>query len=229
MENDYEEIDLRELIQIILRKWWLIIIITVISGIGAYLVTSFYIEPVYESSTSLFIGKEQNEIAGISIADLQVGNKLIVDYREIAQTRMIAQAIIDELNLNMNINTFRQNISINNVKDSRLFTIKFQHSNPQLAADIANAVAKELSIKVSDIIDVENIQVIDKALVPVNPIKPNKMLNTAIACVLGVMLSLFIIMLIEFIDNTIKTEDDIERHLGLAVIGVIPKFKGEDK
>jgi len=229
MENEYEEIDLKELIHVIVRKWWIIVILVLVSGIGAYLVTSFYIEPIYESSTSLFIGKEQNEIAGISIADLQVGNKLIVDYREIAQTRMIAEAVIDNLNLNMDLTTFRQNISINNVKDSRLFTIKFQHTNPQLAADIANDVAQELIIKVSEIIDIENIQVIDKALVPINPVKPNKMLNTAIACVLGAMVSLFIIMLIEFLDNTIKTEADIERHLGLPVVGVIPKFKGEDR
>lgn len=229
MENEYEEIDLRELIQVVLRKWWLIVILTIISGIGAFVITFFYIEPVYESSTSLFIGKEQNEIAGISIADLQVGNKLIIDYREIAQTRMIAEAVINNLELNMELITFRKNISINNVKDSRLFTIKFQHTNPQLAADIANNVAKELIIKVSEIIDVENIQVIDKALVPVNPIKPNEKLNTLIACVLGAMISLFIIMLMEFLDNTIKTEADIEKHLGVPVIGVIPKFKGEDR
>jgi len=229
VENEYEEIDLRELIQVILRKWWLIVILTIISGIGAFLITSFYIQPVYESSTSLFIGKEQNEIAGISISDIQVGNKLIVDYREIAETRMIAEVVIENLELNMDLTTFRKNISINNVKDSRLFTIKFQHTNPQLAADIVNNVAEVLIIKVSDIIDVENIQVIDKALVPVNPIKPNKMLNTVIACVLGAMVSLFIIMLMEFLDNTIKTESDIEKYLGLLAVGVIPKFKGGDR
>ena len=67
-----------------------------------------------------------------------------------------------------------------------------------------------------------DIQVIDKAILPENPIKPNKVMNVLIAFVLGTMIGLFIVFLLEYLDNKIKTTQDIEKHLGLSVIGVIP-------
>lgn len=229
MENEYQEIDLRELIRVVLKRWWIIAILFVISTVSAYLVTTYYMKPVYEAKTSLFIGKEKSSIGSISLGDLQLNSKLITDYREIAKSRLVAEEVINNLGLNMELEDFRSNLSISTVKDSRLFTINVQHTNPKVATDVANEIANTLVVKVSEIIEVKNVQVIDKALVPINPVKPSKKLNVIIAGMLGGMLALFIIFLIEFFDNTVKAEDDVERHLGLTVIGVIPKFKGEER
>ncbi|GMQ56969.1 hypothetical protein AN1V17_13630 [Vallitalea sediminicola] len=228
MENEYQEIDLRELIRVILRKWWIIAIFLVIGTVSTYLVTTYYMKPVYEAKTSLFIGKEKGDIGSISLGDLQLNSKLITDYREIAKSRLVADEVINNLNINMDLKAFRSNLSISTVKDSRLFTINVQHTNPKLATDIANEIANTLVVKVSEIIEVKNVQVIDKALVPTSPVKPNKKLSVAIAGILGCMIGLFIIFLMEYFDNTFKAEEDVEKHLGLTVIGVIPKFKGEE-
>ncbi|WP_304942514.1 YveK family protein [Vallitalea guaymasensis] len=229
MENEYQEIDLRELIRVVFRKWWIIAIFLVIGTVSTYLVTTYYMKPVYEAKTSLFIGKEKGDIGSISLGDLQLNSKLITDYREIAKSRLVADEVINNLNLKMDLKAFRSNLSISTVKDSRLFTINVQHTNPRLATDIANEIANTLVVKVSEIIEVKNVQVIDKALVPTSPVKPNKKLNIAIAGILGCMIGLFIIFLIEYFDNTFKAEEDVEKHLGLTVIGVIPKFKGEEQ
>ena len=231
MEEQFEEIDLRELVTIIIRKWWLILALFILSTSITYYVTDQWMDPVYEAKTSLFIGKEQNEIGGIgvSLSELQTFNQLIVDYKELAETRLVVETIIEKLNLNMDIATFQEALMVNTIKDSRLFTVSFQHTNPELAADVANAVAVELMEKATEIVEVENIRIIDEALVPRNPIKPNKLMNTAIAGVLGVMLGVFIIFLLEFFDNTIKNEQDVEKKLGLTTIGLIPYFEGEDR
>lgn len=231
MEQEYEEIDLRELLAMIISKWYIIVILFVLSSSAAYIVTDKFMEPIYESKTSLFIGKEKDSIGGIgvSLSDLQTSNKLIIDYQQIAKTRLVIEKVIDKLNLNMSLKTFRNSLQVSSIKDSRLFTVSFQHTNPQLAADIANAVADELLLNATKIIEVKNIRVIDTALVPTAPIKPSKMQNTAIAGVLGIMIAVFIIFMLEFFNNTIKTEEDIEKKLGLTTIGLIPYFEGEKR
>nr|WP_276537088.1 GNVR domain-containing protein [Anaerosalibacter massiliensis] len=78
--------------------------------------------------------------------------------------------------------------------------------------------------KVKEIMKVENIQVIDRAQEPEEPIKPRPKLNMAIAGVLGLMISIFLVFILEYLDNTIKTPDDVEYHLGLPIIGTIPKM-----
>ncbi|NLY36248.1 MAG: hypothetical protein GX046_03310 [Tissierellia bacterium] len=78
---------------------------------------------------------------------------------------------------------------------------------------------------VKEIMLVENVQIIDKAILPKNPIKPKKLMNIAIAGVLGLMLGVFITFIVEFLDNTIKSKEDIEKYLGLPVLGMIPDDK----
>lgn len=231
MEQEYVVKDLKELLDVIISRWWLIVLLCVICSVGGYIVTATLIKPIYESETSLFLGKEQGEIAGldISLSQLQVYNQLIMDYRELSKTRMIIVQVINDLELNMDIKTFRKSLYIESIKDSRLFTVKFQHTNPQLATDIVNAVAGQLALKATEIVEVQNIRVIDKALVPEEPIKPNIILYTGVLGALGLMLAIFIILLIDFLDNTIKDENDVEKQLGLNVIGVIPLFKGEGR
>lgn len=231
MEQEYDEIDLRELFAIIMRRWWLIVVFFVLSTTITYFVTDRFMDPIYEAKSSLFLGKEQNEIGGIgvSLSELQTFNQLIVDYKELAETRLVIDEVIEKLGLNIDIKTFRDSLRIDTIKNSRLFTISFQHSNPQLAADITNAVAEELLIKATEIVEVKNIRIIDTALVPEKPIKPRKLVNTTIAGVLGIMIAVFAVFILEFFNNTIKTEEDIEKKLGLTTIGLIPSFEGEEK
>lgn len=231
MEQDYQGIDLKEVTIIILRKWWLIPLLFILCSGAAFFITDKYIEPIYEAETSLFLGKEEGDIAGfdISLSELQAYSQLIIDYRELSKTRMIIEQVIDNLQINMDVKTFRDSLFVDSIVDSRLFTIKFQHTNPKLAADVANAVAEQLIIKVTEIVDVQNIRVIDRAMAEEKPIKPNKLLNLTIAGVLGIMLAIFIIFVIHLLNNTVKDEKDIEKEFGLTVIGVIPLFNGEGR
>lgn len=229
MEKEYEEIELRKLLSVILKKWWIIALCLVVGTVATYIISTKYIQPVYEARTSLFIGKEKGDIRSISIGDFQLNSKLITDYREIAKSRLVATEVITNLGLNMPISTFRYNLSISTVKDSRLFTIKVKHANAKVAKDVANEIATVLVEKVAQIIDVKNVQVIDEALEPSAPIQSNKRKNIAIAGAISIMVGLLIIFIIQLFDHTMKSEEDVERHLGLTVIGVIPKFKGGER
>ncbi|NLY78042.1 MAG: hypothetical protein GX080_08190 [Tissierellia bacterium] len=154
--------------------------------------------------------------------DILLNQKLVSTYGQLVKTRAVADEVIRNLNLDISYEAFREKVNVNLVQDTEIIRLEVVDTNPALAAEIANETAQVFMESVKDIMKVENIQVIDEARVPDKPIKPRPMLNMAIAGVLGLMIGVFITFLLEFLDNTIKTPDDVERHLELPVIGTIP-------
>jgi len=98
------------------------------------------------------------------------------------------------------------------------------NTNPDLAASIANSMADEFSKAVIDIKKVDSVSIVDTAVTPTHPVKPNKKLNVLIAFVVGLMASVGLVFLLEYMDNTVKTSDDVEKLLGIPVLGVIPNY-----
>lgn len=229
MDQEYQEIDLRELLHIVLAKWWLILIFLVLSTVLAAYITISFITPMYEAKSTLFIGKESDSIAGISFSDLQVDNKLVVDYRELIKTRLVTEEVIGDLNLDISVNEFIERLSVTTIKDSRFIHITFQDSNPKTSAMIANKLSATLVDKAVDVVGVENVMIVDHAIVPQGQVSPNLKMNVTISGMLGIMLGLFCVFLLHMLDNTVKREEDIEKHLGLSVLGVVPLFDGEER
>jgi len=225
MGEEYQEIDLLELIGIVLRKWWLILIFVIIAGGISYYFTINYITPTYEAKATLFIGKEADLLGEFSLTDLNLDNKLVVDYRELLKTRLVTEAVIQELGLNVSTTRLVDNLSVMTVSDSRFIHIAFIDTNPEIAASITNKLSEVLVDTVVDVIGIQNVQIVDAAIVPIKPIGPNLRMNVAIAIVLGGMLALFVIFILHLVDNTIKKEEQLEKKLGLPVLGVIPKHK----
>ncbi len=222
-----QEIDLKELLYMLRVRWWIVALVFFMAVTASAYVSFLVLEPVYESRTSLFVGKEETNIGPVSLTDLNLGQSLVSDYREILRSRLVAREVIEKLDLDMSIRNIQSRINVNTVSDARMFSIGFESSDPQLATDIANALAVSLIDKAAEIIEIDSVQVIDHAEVPINPIKPNKTLNLAIAGVLGIMLGVFLVFLLEFLDHTIKSEKDVEKHLAIPLLGGIPLFVGD--
>lgn len=217
--------ELREYLQIIRKRIWIVVALTLVAAIISSIVSFFVLEPIYQSNTTLYVGKKTDGQEAMVYNDLLLNNQLVKDYRELVKSRLIARTVIDELQLHdMTAGQLAGKLSVNLKNDTRLIEITAQDTDPELAMVIANKVAEVFKQKVVELMDVENVQVIDRAEVPISPVKPKKELNIAIATFIGLMTGLGIIFLIEYLDNTIKTPEDIEKHLGLPVIGTIPVF-----
>ncbi len=225
-----EEISLRDLF-FILRKWMpLIIALTVIAVVIAGVLSFYVLEPEYQTFTTLMVGKPKDyqSDARLEYNEILLNQKLVSTYGELVKSRTVVDKVIGNLNLDMNYNTFTNKVSVNLVKDTEIIKIQVTDHDPYLAADIANETAKVFMDTVKEIMKVENVQVIDDAQPSLIPVKPKPKLNMAIAGVLGLMIGVFFSFLVEYLDNTIKSEEDVERHLGLAVLGGIPEVRGKD-
>jgi len=229
MKSDLMEIELREIIGIIMRKWWVIGLFFLIAVLTSFVVSFYFLQPVYKAEATLFVGKEGTKVGGIDLGEIQLNDKLVLDYREIIKSRLAAREIIGQLNLDMKIEDFQERVTVTTVNNSRLMKIAFLSTSPQMAMDVANALSDFIVKKAEEIVDVKNVKVIDTAELPVTPIKPNKKMNIAISGVIGIMLGIGLVLLLEYLDFTIKDNEDVERYLKLNVIGEIPRFNGEKR
>ncbi len=225
-EEEFNEIDLREIFQII-RKYLILIIITpiIFAAIGAA-VSIYLIEPVYESSTTLIVREDKAAEEAISISDVNLSKSLVYTYAEMAKS----YTVLDNTAKTLNIDKLNSdNITVSPVKDTQILKVAVQNTDPVLARDIADTLVEEFTMEIQRITKTNNVAVVDYARLPLEPVKPNIVMNTAIAGILGLMVILLIVFLKEYFDNTAKTEKDIENLLGLPILGAVPNFNHGSK
>ena len=219
-----EVIDLREYLSIIKKKWFIMAILCVVC-VAASTVYSFFIaKPVYQAETTLIVKTEKTEGTNTVTSDqIKTTQQLAITYGEIIKSRKVLDDVIKNLDLDESYGQLSGKISVSTVSDTQIIKVSVQDTNKSNAAKIANEIPKVFAKEAIRIADANGVEVIDKAQTPVNPVSPNKKMNILIAGVLGVMIGLFIIILIEFLNTKIKTPQDIEKELGLPLLGVIPE------
>lgn len=221
-----ETIDLRDYFFILKKKIGVILTSMIICGLISGIVSFFALTPIYQANTSLIVNKEVgNKVTEMTTTDdLNYVQKLAITYGEIIKSRAVITPTIEKLDLNMTYEELASAVSVTNVSDTQIIKISVQHENPKVAMKICNTIPSIFSEEVQRIVKASGVEVIDKAILPTNPIKPNKKMNVLIAMVLGVMVSVFIIFLIEALNTKIKEPKDIEEKLGIPVFGVVPKY-----
>ena len=225
MENQEITIDLRQLFQVFVKRWWIVVSAVFVFLIIGGLLSVYILSRGYKADTTLYIGKNVEQKTDITYNDMMLGTQLVKDYRELVQSRMISNTVIKELGLkDITSEQLSGKLIVTSKNDTRVIQISTEDNNPQLAMDITNKVADIFKTKVQEIMKVENVQIIDQAELPKTPVRPNKLLYLAISFVLGLVVGVGIIILIEFLDNTIKTPEDVAKYLELPVIGTIPVF-----
>jgi capsular polysaccharide biosynthesis protein len=220
-----EQIDLRELFGIIIKRAWVIVLITIMSVLISGVVTFFLLIPVYETSTTMMVSRAQ-EITDTNLQyqDILISHRLVNTYREITTSNRVLYRAIDALGLNMTADEIREMVSVTALRDTEIIKISVENTDKNFAANLANVIAQMFMEEVVEIMRIDNVQIIDTAGLPEVPVRPRPLLNIALAGVLGFMLGLGLVFLIEYLDNTVKTSEVIEKRLELPVIGVIPSF-----
>lgn len=220
-----ETIDLREYLAIIKKKAWIIAAITVVTTFVSAFLSFFVLSPVYEAKTTLIVNTDQKNDDTITGDEFSVTQRLAVTYGEIIKSRTVLEPVIEKLGLDISYEALSKMVTVSPVKDTQIINISVQDTNPLKAKDIANSIPEVFTKEVKRITKANSVEVIDKAVEPLSPIKPNKLMNVLIAFVLGIMIGLFVVFLIEYMDNKMKTPQDVEKHLDLPILGVIPKEK----
>jgi len=224
-----ETISLKELFQTIKKRMSMILLITftavAVSGILSY----FVLTPIYSVSTQILVNKTSDDIQ-YNYSEVQTNLQLINTYNVIIKSDRILDIVAEEVNGNFTASQLKEKITVSSEQNSQVITLAVEDEDPNTAATIANKTAEVFQNQIAEIMKVDNVSILAKAEVSetLSPVKPKPLLNIAIALVVGLMAGVGVAFLLEYLDNTIKTESDIEKLLELPVLGVISTISESD-
>ena len=227
--EEVKEIDLMEVAALIQHWLWLIIIVGLAFGAATYAYSSFIMKPIYVSTTKIYILSKNNTNENLTYADTQLSTLLAKDFQELIKSRYVLETIIDKLELDENYEELADKITVSNTKDTRIISINVEDDNPARAQYLADAVREVASIHIRDVMDIEAVNIVDEANLPLLPTKPAKTKLTAIGFLVGVALIVGILVLRFYFDDSIKTSDDVEKYLGITTLSMIPLMQSEEK
>ena len=222
-----EEIDLKEMFDYFLgRVSWIIIAVALAVAVGN-VYTMFTRVPMYRSTTTLVLVSENKDSASYNTSEQQLNKNLVGTYSEIIKSRTILNAVIRNLDLDYSYTTLQNRITVSSVNNTEIIRIAVADSDPKVATKIANEIANVFVSEINKFYKLNNVSVLDRAENNSVPYNVNYLKDNAIYIMIGLVLSCGIIFIFFYFDTTIKTSEEIEKKLGLTVVGIVPKVGKE--
>lgn len=219
--DDVIEIDLVELLGVILHNLWIIIVSGVIVAAAALLVSYFIITPKYESVTKIYVISKTNADT-MTYSDLQAGSTLTKDYKELVKSRPVLEEVLAETGIDVELKDLEEQITVEVPTDTRIVSITVEDKDPYEARIIADSVRIAASKHIREVMDTEAVNVVEEASLPIEKSSPSIRKNIVIGYAVGLFIAIAIVILNYIMDDTIKTPDDVEKFLGVSVLGSIP-------
>ncbi|BAU28090.1 capsular exopolysaccharide synthesis family protein [Aneurinibacillus soli] len=228
--TDHTAIDLRQLLSIILKRLWIIVLLTVVTTVTAACISLFYLTPIYEAKALLLVNNTQpNKIT--MVRDVERDLKLVDTYAELMKSRSVMTQAIIQMKSKMSPQQLTNKVTVNRLNTSQLISITVMDQRHEEAVRIVNTLAEVSQKQVNGLMKEDNLHIIELAYVEDHPIpaKPKPLINTLIGLLVGLLAGVAICLLLEYWDDTINAAGDIEKTTGLPVLAVIPKIKSLNK
>jgi len=216
------ELDLKGMLRILRRRWWLLLLIPIMAGVGANFITAQQ-TPTYETTVTLRVYPAAGDADDFSFSSVEGTKTLIETFRRLLTSRVVLSSVIDELGLPYSADDLEERVSSQTISDTQLFTVTVQDSDPKAAADIANTLGEFLPRIVAEPGLESNIAQV--AAIPDSPIAPRPLITTLLAMAAGLLLAVTIMALLEYFDDSVRETSNLLALTGvplLASIGRIP-------
>ena len=231
LHNDVIEVDALELLSFLIKKWWAILIAGLIGAIVMIVITKGLMTPMYQSTSMLYILNKTTTVT--TMADIQIGSALTLDFQTIATSKPVIDTVIQELKekegIRLTRKEIREALKVTNIDNTRILMISVEHEDPELACLIANAMAEATSSQMAVIMKSDPPTIAERAEVAQNPVSPSLFKNVLLGA-FGAIFVLCIALTVSFIKNDhIKTEEDIEKYLDVPTIVSIPYVSTKER
>ena len=227
------ELDFRRLFQVLVKKAWVIGIVSVVTAVVVFLGTLFFVTPKYESSAMFYVNNSALSMGGIvdsiTSSDLTAAKGLVDSYIVILESRESLNMIIDYAGVDRNYKELRDMIEAAPVNSTEIFEVVVTSPDPEEAEAIADAIAEILPKRIKDIIEGSSAKVVDSAVLPSEPSSPSYINNTVIGFLLGLVACVSVIVLREIFDITIRSEEDITQVCAHPILASVPDMSAVTK
>ena len=215
-------ISISEIIDAVKKRWKIIALCTLIATLVSGIFNFFIIAPTYEASTKVFIGKEESSVENYNYNDITMYQKLLKTYSELIKTKDLINRSITNSEYELEVEDVLNNVSVTTVSDTQMIQIAYKSTSPNIAKNMLENITNEFITTAQELVPNGNVRVLETVELPEEPVAPNKKMNIAIAFILGMMVGLGIVFLLEYLDNTYKNKEQLEKDLDIPVLGIIP-------
>ena len=226
-QNQEIEIDLLELAHVLIHKIWAIILATALGLAAAAAFTTLAMKPVYKSTSILYVLTKSTSIT--SLADIQMGTSLTQDYMVVITSRPVVEKVIENLGLDMTYGQLKDSISVVNPTNTRFLEITVSNHDAFLAKKIVDELADVSAAKMAEVMETQEPNIMDYGQIAESPSSPSLIKNSMIGAMLGFIAACGIIIVLHLLNDTIRTSEDVEKYLGINVLGLIPLEEGVSK
>lgn len=206
-----EEIRIEDIFHAIIKKWWLILIITLVMGLIALLYTRITYVPLYVANASMVINTDKSY-------DVNMVNT----YGPILVSDNVLEKVATESQRSIDPEIMRKSIEITSPNGSGVINVAVTESDPQTAMDIANAMIRVAPTVIAETFTTGTFKALDSAKYPKAPDPPKYLMNIAIGMIFGFILGVLIVVGLRVLYPKIRSEKEINQNLLLNVIGEIP-------
>ena len=230
--NEEIEIDLSRLFSSLLKKAWLIGAVAVICAVLTLVYTVAFVTPQYQSGAKFYVNNSSLDVgidSIISASDLSAAKDLVQSYIVILNTRETLNDVIDYAGVDRTYGEVKAMISAASVSGTEIFQVVVTCENPVEAEKIADAIAYVLPKRISSIIDGTSAKVVESAVLPTGASSPSYTKNTMLGFVLGLVIMAAIVVVMELLDITIRTEEDITGDCQHPILASVPDMTASGK
>ena len=225
-----EEIDLKEFVMLFWDRKVSIILITIIFMLIGIIYSVGFVTPKYTSSTTLLLATSESSNSKtntITTSDITLNSKLVSTYSELVKSKNVTRQVISNLGINETEDELRNSITVSSVKDTELIKISVTDKNATNAYNIANEIAKVFTQKVSEIYNINNVQILDQAEISTTPSNINHAKDIIMFTFVGLFVAIVFVLVANMLDTTIKSSEEVEKLCNVPVIASIPLYSFE--
>lgn len=231
IQDDDIDINFLEMLHVLLKKWWIILIGGLAGAIAMMIITAYCITPMYQSQSMLYILSKSTSIT--SFADIQIGSAVSEDLVVIATSKPVIDGAIEKIKEEEGKEFTRADIKdmleVSNVEDTRILKIIVTSENPEDACMVANAIAEVTASQMAEIMKSDAPTTVEKAEVEEIPISPSLVNNTILGGLVVAFLVCVVLIVRYMLNDNIKNEEQVTAYLGVPTLVTIPYISGKDR
>jgi capsular polysaccharide biosynthesis protein len=221
-----DALSLTDVVAILRRRFWIVSVVVFVTVVLAAVLSYAILPPVYQAGTSLIVNERPSLVqgtGGVDYGQIQTYRSLAVTYAQIITSRAVLQDTIDTLRLPETVKQLAKMTAVRVEGETEIIVISVKDQDAIRAATIANTMANSFITQLPTLVNrVENVSVIDRAVPVTDQVSPRPLLNMAVALAAALVLGVLLAFVLDYLDDTVKTSDDVKKLFGLRVLAVVP-------
>lgn len=226
MEREYTVVFM-ELLLALKEKIAVILAVTIVSGLLGWGVSSFLLTPRYEASVNMIVNAGTDAVTTLTNDNISTSQNLVDTYAIIIKSNTVLNQVISELNLDLTYEELYEQVSVNAINKTQVMKIAAQDEDPAQAQRIVDTIVKIAPDIVVDAVGAGSCKVVSQVAVDSEPVFPDVQNITVLAALAGMVICIAVIVLKELLNDFIVDDMDVQRKLGIPVLGIIPDVEGK--